>query len=150
MIITSRSRQILFIKKLRSNLNVQSESVRAKLFVWHFSLFYVILFIIYCCAASVAVIPNSVARKNLDSMLNHNPLRSQPQSFAHVKSSPRGLPTIMLSQLFCDTLMSLSHSFRFLLRVSRASHLRCRIRSEFRSQSIGSLESLHPVYLYTS
>ena len=94
----------------------------------------------YSCAESVAAIHNSVGRKNLDSILNHNPLRSQPQSFAHEKSLPRGLPTLMLSQLFCNALMRLSNSFRFLLRVSRASHLWCRIRN--------SKEVSFPIYLF--
>ena len=59
-------------------------------------------------AAQRAAVHNSAGRKNLDSIFNHNPLRSQSQSFAHEKSLPRGLRTLVLSQRFCDALMRLT------------------------------------------
>ena len=41
--------KILFIQKIKANLNFQSCSVRAKCFVWHF-LSFAFVFLLFCCA----------------------------------------------------------------------------------------------------
>ena len=43
--------EMLFIKKLKPNLNIQTDSIRAKLFVWYFLTLQ--FFISYCCFFSI-------------------------------------------------------------------------------------------------